>query len=101
YTGPSPVASCNVASGQVSATCPTPEGQTVTLAPAPPPVLLAHSYKPPPKTLPAFPGAKSAPRKTAYPGGLRKRWVDEAGNIYEWDSQHGRVEKYDKKGRHL
>jgi hypothetical protein len=34
-------------------------------------------------------------------GGLRKRWKDAEGNIYEWDSQHGRLEKYDKRGRHL
>ncbi|MFU2080936.1 colicin E3/pyocin S6 family cytotoxin [Avibacterium endocarditidis] len=34
-------------------------------------------------------------------GGLRKRWMDSKGNIYEWDSQHGALEKYNKKGKHL
>jgi len=33
-------------------------------------------------------------------GGLRKRWKDKKGNIYEWDSQHGAVEKYNKRGKH-
>lgn len=26
---------------------------------------------------------------------------DPDGTIYEWDSRHGTVEKYDKKGNHL
>jgi len=34
-------------------------------------------------------------------GDLRKRWKDNDGNIYEWDSQHGELEKYDKHGKHL
>ncbi len=34
-------------------------------------------------------------------GGLRKRWKDKKGNIYEWDSQHAAVEKYNKNGIHL
>jgi hypothetical protein len=34
-------------------------------------------------------------------GGLRKRWRDPDGKIYEWDYQHGRVEVYDRRGRHL
>jgi hypothetical protein len=38
--------------------------------------------------------------KTYYPGGKRKRWVDTGGRIYEWDYQHGRVERYGKNGRH-
>ncbi len=59
------------------------------------------SYIPPPKLLPAFPDAKIVKRKTPIPGGgLRKRWEDEKF-IYEWDSLHGRVEKYDKRGNHL
>ena len=32
---------------------------------------------------------------------MRKRWKDEEGNIYEWDSQHGAVEKYNRRGVHL
>ena len=31
----------------------------------------------------------------------RARWKDDKGNIYEWDSQHGKVEKYNKAGKHL
>ncbi|WP_246538494.1 colicin E3/pyocin S6 family cytotoxin [Nissabacter archeti] len=27
------------------------------------------------------------------------RWKDTQGRIYEWDSQHGTVEIYDKSGR--
>ena len=27
--------------------------------------------------------------------------MDDEGNIYEWDYQHGAVEKYSKKGKHL
>ncbi|MDY0810706.1 colicin E3/pyocin S6 family cytotoxin [Kitasatospora purpeofusca] len=61
------------------------------------------AYVPPPANLPAFPDAKLVPRKTPVKngGGLRKRWKDKDGCIYEWDSQHGAVEKYDKKGKHL
>lgn len=56
-----------------------------------------------PKDLPAFPGASKAKPKTPVQGGggLRKRWKDPKGNIYEWDSQHGTVEKYNKRGKRL
>ena len=59
------------------------------------------TYIPPPKDLPGFPEARRVKPKTSIPGGgFRKRWRD--GNcIYEWDSFHGRVEKYDKRGYHL
>lgn len=30
---------------------------------------------------------------------LRNRWKDSKGKIYEWDSQHGTVEVYDRSGR--
>ncbi|WP_282367409.1 colicin E3/pyocin S6 family cytotoxin [Pseudomonas sp. PS02290] len=62
-----------------------------------------HGYHPPPKELAAFPDAKVAPRKTSIKGGggLRKRWKTQAGEIFEWDSQHGTVEKYNKRGKHL
>ncbi|MEP1610589.1 MAG: colicin E3/pyocin S6 family cytotoxin [Roseobacter sp.] len=53
-----------------------------------------QSYKPPPKNLPAFPDAKRAK-----PIGGRARWVDSKGGIYEWDSQHGTAEVYDKTGK--
>jgi hypothetical protein len=57
---------------------------------------------PPPKTLPGFPKAKYSPPKTPRAGGgLRKRWRDDEGRIYEWDSRHGAVEVYSKRGRHL
>ncbi len=58
---------------------------------------------PPPKELTAFPTLKPVKPKTPVQGGsgLRKRWKDEVGNIYEWDSQHGTVEKYNKRGKHL
>lgn len=62
-----------------------------------------HSYHPPPKGLTAFPDAQVAPRKTSIKGGggLRKRWKTRDGTIFEWDSQHGTVEKYNKRGKHL
>jgi len=60
-----------------------------------------HGYIPAPRSLPAFPTAKRVRPKTPYGGGLRARWVDGDGTIYEWDSQHGKVEKYDRRGRHL
>ena len=59
---------------------------------------------PPPDTLPAFPDAVKAPRRSPVRGGggLRRRWVGEDGRIYEWDSRHGAVEVYNKTGkRHL
>jgi hypothetical protein len=35
-----------------------------------------------------------------FPGGLRRRWRDPDGMIYEWDYQHGTVEVYDRRGFH-
>jgi hypothetical protein len=60
------------------------------------------SVQVPPTTLPAFPKARPAKPKTPVQGGgkLRKRWKDDKGKIYEWDYQHGKVEVYDKKGKH-
>ncbi|WP_174514510.1 colicin E3/pyocin S6 family cytotoxin [Streptacidiphilus jiangxiensis] len=57
---------------------------------------------PAPTSLPGFPNARKATAKTPVQGGggKRARWED-GKNIYEWDSQHGEVEKYDKNGRHL
>lgn len=53
-------------------------------------------YNPPPKEgLPGFPDAK-----TAKPMNGRQRRVDKKGNTYEWDYQHGAVEKYSKSGKH-
>jgi hypothetical protein len=58
---------------------------------------------PAPKELKGFPGTRRVAPKTSVRGGggLRKRWVDADGGIYEWDSQHGAVERYDKRGKHL
>ncbi|BCX70095.1 colicin E3/pyocin S6 family cytotoxin [Pseudomonas izuensis] len=65
-------------------------------------VSVSHKYHPKPNVLPAFPGAKWAPPKTRMKGGgLRPRWKDGSGTIYEWDFQHGAVEKYNKRGKHL
>jgi hypothetical protein len=60
-------------------------------------------YQPAPRELPAYPDARGARPKTPVQGGggLRRRWVDSQGNIYEWDSQHGAVERYNPRGRHL
>ena len=60
-------------------------------------------YHPAPKALPAFADAVKAKKKTPVQGGgkLRPRWKDSDGNIYEWDFQHGAVEKYNKLGWHL
>ncbi|OBJ36163.1 colicin E3 [Mycolicibacterium mucogenicum] len=59
------------------------------------------SFYPAPKELRAFPNAKTATRKTGMSGGrMRRRWKDDDGTIYEWDSQHGKVEVYNKRGVH-
>ncbi|MEY2934729.1 MAG: Colicin-E3, partial [Pseudomonadota bacterium] len=33
--------------------------------------------------------------------GLRRRRKDSDGGIYEWDSRHGTVERYNKRGKHI
>lgn len=60
-------------------------------------------YHPKPENLPAFPDAIWARPKTSVQGGGKKRprWKDKEGNIYEWDFQHGAIEKYNKRGKHL
>lgn len=55
---------------------------------------------PPPRLLPAFPDAERVRPKTWYGGGKRARWKDGEA-IYEWDSQHGAVEKYSSRGKHM
>ncbi len=69
---------------------------TPTTANAPAPVFGDNRtyYTPPPQTLPGFPGAKKVPRRG------RARWVTPDGDILEWDSQHGEVEVYNKRGKH-
>jgi putative cytotoxic protein len=52
---------------------------------------------PAPRRLSAFPSAERVTPKSG-----RHRWFDgRNGYIYEWDYQHGRVERYDRRGRHL
>lgn len=60
-------------------------------------------YIPAPRLLRAFPTAQPVKPKTSVQGGggLRKRWKDLEGNIYEWDSIHGTIESYDRRGNHL
>jgi hypothetical protein len=62
-----------------------------------------HGFHQAPKHLKGIPEAIKATAKSDVQGGgaRRKRWKDKKGQIYEWDSQHGTVEKYDKQGRHL
>jgi len=62
-----------------------------------------QNYYPAPRSLTAFPQATKSNRKTPIKGGggLRKRWKNPKGIIFEWDSQHGAVEMYDKRGHHL
>lgn len=54
------------------------------------------------RVLPGFPDAKPVREKTPVKGGggKRARWKDKKGNIIEWDSRHGTVEKYNKRGKH-
>lgn len=62
-----------------------------------------RNYVPKPTLLPGFPDAKWASPKTSVKGGgsLRPRWRTRDGTIFEWDFQHGAVEKYNKRGKHL
>lgn len=58
----------------------------------------SHHYYPAPKNLAGFPNARKIdPIGPRY----RKRWTDDKGTIYEWDYQHGAVEKYSRNGKHL
>ena len=66
---------------------------------------LLEAYIDPPEDLPAFPDAKKTKKKTKVQGGgkLRERWKEPKGKkrIIEWDYQHGKVEVYNKRGKHL
>ena len=68
-------------------------------------VLLNQKYHPNPKLvdITGISGLKPAKPKTPVQGGgkLRARWKDPDGKIYEWDSLHGELEKYDRRGKHL
>jgi hypothetical protein len=63
---------------------------------------LVTNRRPPPRTLPGFPTASSVRPKTLVGKGssLRKRWKDQDGAIYEWESRHGTIENYDSRGIH-
>jgi hypothetical protein len=59
------------------------------------------AYHPAPKTLPGFPKAKPAKPKTGMGGKKkRKRWKNDDDDILEWDYQHGKIERYNDKGKH-
>ena len=61
-----------------------------------------YDYLSAPLTLLAFPEAQRVRGKTPrLGGGLRQRWKSSSGVIYEWDYRHGRVEIYDRRGRHI
>jgi hypothetical protein len=60
-----------------------------------------NQWVPPPKALQGFPDAKPAKPKTQFAGGMRRRWKDSDGRIYEWDYDHGAVEIYDRRGNHI
>jgi hypothetical protein len=48
---------------------------------------------------PSFPTSNI--KQCHYRGKKRKRWKDRKGRIYEWDYENGRIELYDKQGKHL
>ncbi|WP_080686152.1 hemagglutinin repeat-containing protein [Rhizobium leguminosarum] len=56
-----------------------------------------QKYFPPPKTAEGIPGIPDLQK--GKPVGGRARWYDSKGNIYEWDYQHGKLEKFDKSGK--
>jgi hypothetical protein len=62
-----------------------------------------YAYKPAPKNITGIPNLQKVKPKTSVQGGggLRPRWKDDKGNIFEWDSQHGTLEKYNSRGKHL
>lgn len=56
----------------------------------------------PPERLRAFPKARRARRKTWMAGaGMRQRWKEDDGTIFEWGYQHGHIEMYDWRGKHV
>ena len=62
-----------------------------------------QGYLKPPDPLPGFPRAVMVRPKTVVAGNkLRRRWLDQdTGRLLEWDYQHGRLEVYDGRGRHI
>ncbi|MDR5776564.1 MULTISPECIES: colicin E3/pyocin S6 family cytotoxin [unclassified Caballeronia] len=66
------------------------------------PLELSNNFVSAPKE-PGFPDAIRVKPKTPARGGggLLMRWKLSDGRICEWDSQHGEVEMYSKRGKHL
>ncbi|PKM46850.1 MAG: hypothetical protein CVV05_00090 [Gammaproteobacteria bacterium HGW-Gammaproteobacteria-1] len=65
---------------------------------------LVQKYVAAPRSPPTWiKGGREVRAKTPVQGGgpLRKRWLDDEGNIYEWDTRHGTVEKYTRTRKHL
>jgi Cytotoxic len=61
-----------------------------------------HVSPPPDNVLRGFPRATRTKGKSWFAGGLRRRWKDPGdGMIYEWDYQHGTVERYTARGVHI
>lgn len=61
----------------------------------------AHEPVMAPRDLLGFPGARRVKAKTGFAGGRRARWRDLNNDILEWDARHGRIERYDERGKHL
>ena len=66
-------------------------------------IRILRNYHKPPSTekITGFKGLKIADSKTPIKngGGLRKRWKDRKGLIYEWDYEKGKLEIYSKSGK--
>ena len=54
----------------------------------------AGTYIPPPDRLQGIPSAERVRPKSAVAARRRAQWVDNDGNIYEWDYQHGDLEAF-------
>jgi len=52
-------------------------------------------YTPAPRNIPGFPDATRVK-----PKGDRTRWRLPGGDIFEWDGQHGELERYNPRGKH-
>lgn len=59
------------------------------------------AYHVPPDQLEAFPDCERVEGKTRFNAGkIRARWRCPNGKFFEWDYQHGTVERYSKRGVH-
>ena len=69
-----------------------------------PPEHISNIINPPNiKSMVGINGIYKVKGKTSVQGGgkLRERWKDKKGRIYEWDYQHGELEKYNSLGNHM